>query len=217
MRTWLEERWYVSFSNLVADNQYAAMGLFLLGTLARVGTLIGPLGREGGGDEEVGVGKKVVEEEGGGKEESYDFGEVVRREDLRELSEDVDVDGRRDSEVKDTKKRKSVLGEEDVELQNSTKRVKKDKLAGMERIRGEDGGEIRVDLKLSKKAKREVLVKDEEEGKSAPALTASKIKLKEPGKGSPAESIPSKDATKTKKKKKRKKGDAFDDLFDSLI
>jgi ribonuclease MRP protein subunit RMP1 len=214
MRTWLEERWYVSFSNLVADNQYAAMGLFLLGTLARARTLIGPLGRERDGDEEVEVGKKVVEEEGGGKEERYDFGEVVRRDDLRELSEDVDVDGRGGSEVKSTKKRKSlVTGEEDVEVRIPTKRVKKDKLAGIERIRGEDDGEIGVDLKPTK-AKREDLVED---GESTPALKPSRVKRKELGRDSPADRTPSNDPTKTKKRKKRKKGDAFDDLFDSLI
>jgi ribonuclease MRP protein subunit RMP1 len=222
MRTWLEERWYVSFSNLVADNQYAAMGLFLLGTLARVRTLISPMGRERVGDEdiEVGeeVGKKVVEEEGDGKEERYDFGEVVRREDLRELSEDMDVDGQRDSEVKDTKKRESlVTGEEDVEVQIPTKRVKKDELAGIERSRGEDDGEIGVDLKPSKKAKREDFVENEEGGESAPARKASRVKRKEPGRDSPAEGIQNKGTTKAKKKKKRKKGDAFDDLFDSLI
>jgi len=216
MRTWLDERAYVAFSNLVADNQYAAMGLFLLGTLARVRTLIRPLGRERDGDEEVEVGKEVVKEEGGGKEEErYDFGEVVRREDLRELSEDVDVDGRRNSEVKDTKKRKSlVTGEEDVEVQIPTKRVKK---AGIERTRGEDDVEIGVDLKPSKKTKLEELVEDEEAGRSAPALRASKVKRKEPDRDSPSEAVPSKGVTKTKKKKKRKKGDAFDDLFNSLI
>jgi len=218
MRTWLEERAYVSFSNLVADNQYAAMGLFLLGTLARVRTLIGPLGRERVGDEEVEVGKKRVEEDGGGKEESYDFGEVVRREDLRELSEDMDADGQGCSEVKPTKKRKSILhGGEDVELQTPTKRVKKGKLAGFEKLNGEGDAESEVGLKPSNKAKRGVLVEDEEEGKSAPVLIASKMKLKELEKGSPVESMLSKDATKTKKKKKRKRGDAFDDLFDSLI
>jgi ribonuclease MRP protein subunit RMP1 len=222
IRTWLEERWYVSFSNLVADNQYAAMGLFLLGTLARVRTLIGGLGRERVGDEEVVEEAVGMEIEKGGlgieREETYDFGEVVRREDLFEPSEDKEEDEQSDPGGKSTKKRKSILhGEEDVELQTPTKRVKKGKLAGFEKLNREDDAESEVGLKPSKKVKREVLVEYEEEGKSAPALTASKIKLKEPGKGSPAESIPSKDATKTKKKKKRKKGDAFDDLFDTLI
>jgi ribonuclease MRP protein subunit RMP1 len=222
MRTWLEERWYVSFSNLVADNQYAAMGLFLLGTLARVRTLIGGLGRERVGDEEVVEEAVGMEIEKGGlgieREETYDFGEVVRREDLFEPSEDKEEDEQRDPGVKSTKKRKSILhGEEDVELQTPTKRVKKGKLAGFEKLNREDDAESEVGLKPSKKAKREVLVEDEEETKSAPALTASKMKLKEPHKGSPAESIQSKDATTAKKKKKRKKGDAFDDLFDTLL
>jgi len=101
MRTWLEERWYVSFSNLVADNQYAAMGLFMVGTLARVRTLIGPLGRERGEDEDEEVEEEKVK---AGVEDTFDFGEVVRREDLLERSEDVDGHGWRDSEVKLTKK-----------------------------------------------------------------------------------------------------------------
>jgi hypothetical protein len=138
----------------------------------------------------------------------------VRRDDLRELSEDVDVDGRGDSEVKSTKKRKSlVTGEEDVEVRIPTKRVKKDKLAGIERIRGEDDGEIGVDLKPTK-VKREDLVED---GESTLALKPSRVKRKELGRDSPADRTPSNGPTKTKKKKKREKGDAFDDLFDSLI
>jgi ribonuclease MRP protein subunit RMP1 len=225
MRTWLEERAYVAFSNLVADNQYAAMGLFLLGTLARVRTLTGPLGRERGGDEDK---DEAVEEVAGmgiekgrlgiEREETYDFGEVVRREDLLEPSEDKEEGDQRDPGVKSTKKRKSLLHRgEDVELQTPTKRARQGKLVGFEKLNREDDAESEVGLKPSKKAKREVLLEDEEEGRSAPALTAPKIKRKEPDKNSPSEAVPSKDATKTKKKKKRKKGDAFDDLFDSLI
>jgi len=60
-------------------------------------------------------------------------------------------------------------------------------------------------------------VKGEEDEKSIPALKTSNVKRKEPVGDSPAEATSSKGPTKTKKKKTRKKGDAFDDLFDSLI
>jgi ribonuclease MRP protein subunit RMP1 len=223
MENWLEKRCYIAFSNLVADNQYAALGLFLIGTLARVRSVIRSLGKERVEDEEVEeeeVVKTVLEENElrGGKEERYDFGEVVRREDLVNLNENTYLDGRGDSEVKLTKKRKSLLQrEEGVELQIPAKRVKAEKRTGSERLKREDDGESGVDLKRSKKAKGEDLVEDQEDGESALVLTASKVKWREPEKGGPAEGIPSRGSTKTKKKKKRKKGDAFDDLFDSLI
>ncbi len=72
----LIERCYLAFGGVVADNQYAALGLMLIGTLARVRKVIGPLRREGDGE-----GRDMIRvEEMDGKE--LDLGEFIRREEL---------------------------------------------------------------------------------------------------------------------------------------
>ena len=71
-----------AFSAVVADNQYAALGLMLLGTLARIKTLIRPLGKEVDDEPEVEVEGKP---EGLDKNTGDDFGEVVKREELQSL------------------------------------------------------------------------------------------------------------------------------------
>jgi len=93
MRVWGEGRWFLAFSNLVADNQYGTLGLVLLGMLARVRSVIGGLLEEDGGNEEV-----VVREENemealhkhgnAGVGEGDDFGEVVSREEVQGHDED---------------------------------------------------------------------------------------------------------------------------------
>ena len=68
LRERLIPRCWVAFSGLVGDNQYAALGLMLLGTLGRLGRVVG-----WGGEGEVEVAEEVVvvkEEVGGvGQEE----------------------------------------------------------------------------------------------------------------------------------------------------
>lgn len=136
-----------AFSALVADNQYAALGLMLIATLARVRRLVLPLKKE------------VVEEKGDAEsilgglvgQSELDLGEVIRR---------VDIEGK---SGKDTS-----MGEV-----------------------GEEGEGAEVKKPKNKKRR--------DTGE------ASEVK-------SPADSMPAK-----RPKKKRKKGDAFDDIFDSLI
>ena len=84
-----------AFSNLVADNQYSVLGLMLLGTLARVKSILGRL--MGDEDHEVTVDVKATEEKASEALQQQDdpsdddFGEVVRREDIL-----ADVEGSRD-------------------------------------------------------------------------------------------------------------------------
>jgi ribonuclease MRP protein subunit RMP1 len=146
---------YRAFSNLVADNQYATLGLLLLGVLARVRSVIRPFGRDVKEDESlIGNESGVVSQLGSG--DGNDLGEVVEREEVG-----ASCDMERSSKV--------AHADHDDEDEN----MKSKKL---------------------KKKKR----------KSTGAEDASKDMA--------AKSTPSK-----RPKKKRKKGDAFDDLFSSLI
>ncbi|KAG0648282.1 RNA-processing rmp1 [Hyphodiscus hymeniophilus] len=76
----LMERCYVAFGGLVADNQYAALGLMLIGTLARARKIIGPLRGQVMAGEREGekIGDRIVEVE----RQHQDLGEVIRREDV---------------------------------------------------------------------------------------------------------------------------------------
>jgi ribonuclease MRP protein subunit RMP1 len=79
-----------AFSNLVADNQYSALGLMLLGALARVKSILGRLMVEQG----IHVGlletAETIEDEGQPAQEEVaiadagcdDFGELVDREEI---------------------------------------------------------------------------------------------------------------------------------------
>lgn len=76
-----------AFSSLVADNQYSVLGLMLLGTLARVKSVLGRLVEDEdenevemrGDDVAVEAAEVVVEQD---EKQSHDFGEVVRREEI---------------------------------------------------------------------------------------------------------------------------------------
>ena len=71
----LMERCYLAFGGLVADNQYAALGLMLVGTLARLTRVMRPLRA---------AGEEAVERDNGNSLESQvqyqDLGEIVSRE-----------------------------------------------------------------------------------------------------------------------------------------
>lgn len=82
----LAPRAFLAFSMLVADNQYAALGLMLLATLARVRKLVLPL--MGSKAEDV-EGAMDIQEHGG-----LDLGEVIQRNEIvggsaKEDEEDV--------------------------------------------------------------------------------------------------------------------------------
>lgn len=161
-----------AFSNLVADNQYSALGLVLLGCLARVKSAI----RQFVDDEKIeGVdpepeveGDVVMELETGENERQDDLGEVVdRREILGNLEGPLDDD--------------EVSGDEPEKLE---------KLA---------------DPEATKEIQRVTVSKQGKKKPTGPLMDRD-------------ESLTRETATPSKPpKKKRKKGDAFDDLFSSLI
>lgn len=75
-----------AFSNLVADNQYAVLGLMLLGSLARIQTIVEPYRKE----------KDDKEEDRGGISDELlgnvdlDLGEVVKRVEVTDPTEKRD-------------------------------------------------------------------------------------------------------------------------------
>lgn len=119
-----------AFSALTADNQYAALGLMLMGTLARMQRVIGSLRKkEEPGEDLIG--------EGGGESlvgnNELDLGEVVKRVDTEgeiagepSAPEEQGVDG---SRVKKAKKRGGMVKDthqEDKETSSTpSKRPKK--------------------------------------------------------------------------------------------
>lgn len=134
----LMEKCYLAFSQLVADNQYAALGLMLVGTLARIGKVIAPLRVERtlDGEEVVDGGKH----EGAEGQEVLDLGEVVQREEVgdekggkgEKQSEDADEDA---AALKKSKKKKRFLpadGARGSVMEDSivTKRPKKKRKKG---------------------------------------------------------------------------------------
>lgn len=131
----LMEKCYVAFGGLVADNQYAALGLMLVGTLARVRRVVRPLrGKER--DEEGSEGRMeglVVK----GGQDAQDIGEVVRREELVEGQgpDTADLEEEDNSALKRPKaKKRSVTAEEakvsTVEDSIPSKRPKKKRKKG---------------------------------------------------------------------------------------
>ncbi|KAH7321473.1 hypothetical protein BKA65DRAFT_81466 [Rhexocercosporidium sp. MPI-PUGE-AT-0058] len=108
LEVWVLPRCFLAFSNVVADNQYAALGLMLMATLARVRRVLRGLGREkanqdgneneGGRDADV---KEVLLAEQVADARATDLGEVVSREEV------VDIAGEDEGiEVKKSKKKK---------------------------------------------------------------------------------------------------------------
>jgi ribonuclease MRP protein subunit RMP1 len=131
----LVPRAYLAFSQLVADNQYAALGLMLVGTLARVRKVIAPLRGDSEMGDEMIEGKRL---EGPGVKEGQDFGEVVKRDEIigKAASKDQQLD---DEEREDTatlqqsKKRYNATEEaKESPVQDSTtmKRPKKKRKKG---------------------------------------------------------------------------------------
>jgi ribonuclease MRP protein subunit RMP1 len=96
LRARILPRCWVAFSGLVGDNQYAALGLMLLGTLGRLGRVVGWV-REGEVGEEVvvvkeevgGIGQEeeVEQENGGGMEVEEDLGVPLLREEVMQTKE----------------------------------------------------------------------------------------------------------------------------------
>ncbi|CZR58959.1 uncharacterized protein PAC_08851 [Phialocephala subalpina] len=81
---------YLAFSTVVKDLQYAHLGVMLLGMLARIRSVIRPLGKEKPDEEDEDENEEEILIKGNeqvirpsrGDEEMQDLGEVVRREEV---------------------------------------------------------------------------------------------------------------------------------------
>lgn len=120
-----------AFTTLVADNQYAPLGLMLLATLARVRRLILPL--RGDTEDEDAEGIQAALE--GIEESGLDLGEVIKRDEIFKSQEDEKPQA--GSEVKKPKdKKRERKGDEDEARSKApaeptpTKRPKKKRKKG---------------------------------------------------------------------------------------
>ncbi|CAG8975858.1 hypothetical protein HYALB_00010254 [Hymenoscyphus albidus] len=188
----ISPRNFLAFTTLTADNQFAALGLMLLGSLARFQTVIKQVAneidlaldldleipetnhaQEGISDLGLLQGKEVVGVD--------DVGEVVSREAFGPLGLEGGDEG------------DDVEGEEDRELlrRKVVKEKKRKEVVGVEDVDGEGNDEV---SNLKKKKKKGIESGEESVG----VVGESTMKAKKP-------------------KKKKRKGDAFDDLFGGLI
>ncbi|RDW70316.1 hypothetical protein BP5796_08713 [Coleophoma crateriformis] len=156
MQDFLIPKCFVAFGNLVADNQYAPLGLMLMACLARTSKVIKPLGWER---------------------------EMERQRQREDEDRDAEMDGK----------------------------------AGPDEVARE---KLEVDgVDLGEKVEREQVL--EEGNRDESEVTASKVKRSRkedrPGSGETATEPREVSSKKPKKKKRKKGGDAFDDLFDSLM
>jgi ribonuclease MRP protein subunit RMP1 len=214
---------YLAFSNLVADNQYSALGLALLGSLARVQSVLGQLVRS---EKEVNI--EVVEEAKGGESQRSnargdDLGEPVKREQIPDFEDSWrDVEG----EQGEDKVVEKEEGEE--EEQPAVKEIEETR---MPRPRRKDRGASRINKKImeergdnesDEEAQRREN-EDERTGEGPQKLTMEnllRLEVEQPGprinnhKRAPKAVVGS---NGPRKKRKKGKGDAFDDLFSNLI
>jgi ribonuclease MRP protein subunit RMP1 len=216
---------YLAFSNLVADNQYSALGLVLLGSLARVKSVLGQLVR---GEKEVNI--EVVEEAKGGELQRSnarddDLGEPVKREQIPDFEDSWHaVEGEEEGENQVVEK------EEEGEVEEEQPAVKGIEETRMPRPRKKRGAsrinknivEERGDNEPDEEAQRREN-EDEWTGGAPQKLTMEnllRLEVEQPGprinnhKRAPKAVVGS---NGPRKKRKKGKGDAFDDLFSSLI
>ncbi|CAG8962051.1 hypothetical protein HYFRA_00005093 [Hymenoscyphus fraxineus] len=165
-------RWYLAFTTLTADNQYAALGLMLLGSLARFQTVIKQVAKEINLvlDKDLEIPEIIQSREGisdlGLLQGKGDVGEVISREAFGPLGlegrdvddgEGEDVGSLREKVVKEKKRRNEVV--EDVESEgndgasNLLKRKKKRKESGEEvvSVKGESTAKVKKAKKKKKK------------------------------------------------------------------
>jgi len=161
-----------AFSNLVADNQYSALGLVLVGCLAKVKSVI----RQFVEDEKIEDSdlEAEVEEDVVTKLET---GENERQEDLGEVLDRRDILGHLERPLDDDE----VSGDEQEDLEEQ---IAPEVIEEAQRVTSSKPGK--------KKRTGPLVARDE-------SLTRETAPPSKPP------------------KKKRKKGDAFDDLFSSLI
>ncbi|KAH8683310.1 hypothetical protein BGZ60DRAFT_217128 [Tricladium varicosporioides] len=84
LRERLVGQWYLAFSNIISDNQWSAIGLMLLGSLARFRCVLNEVGREIGLEEENIKDQEIKPISLPQQEEvKIDMGEVVDRKSLQ--------------------------------------------------------------------------------------------------------------------------------------
>jgi ribonuclease MRP protein subunit RMP1 len=215
---------YLAFSNLVADNQYSVLGLALLGSLARVQSVLGQLVRI-----EKDPNFEIVEEAKGGESQRSnargdDLGEPVMREQIPDFE-----DSWRDVEGEDGED--EVVEKEEGEAEEEQSAVKEIEETRMPRPRRKNRGASRINKKImeergdnepDEEAQRREN-EDERTGDAPQKLTMEnllRLEVEQPGskidnhKRAPKAVAGS---NGPRKKRKKGKGDAFDDLFSSLI
>ena len=161
-----------AFSNLVADNQYSALGLVLLGCLARVKSVI----------------RQFVEEEKieGTDSEAEVEGDVVM--------EPMTIENERQDDLGEVVDRREILGNLEGPLYD-------DEVSGEEQEMLEE----QIAPETTEETPRVTISKQGKNKRMGPPVNRDESLTRE----TPTPSKPP--------KKKRKKGDAFDDLFSSLI
>jgi ribonuclease MRP protein subunit RMP1 len=239
LKEWVVGDAYLAFSSLVADNQYSALGLVLLGSLARINTVLGQLI-----EDEEDVGFEATEEAKGAEvldARGDDLGEPVKREEITGFDDRChDVEGENElvgtKEVEREEEQPAAKNPQKTEKITVAKQGKRkfaspriDKYIVEERgdylpdeeaqNENEDGRAREPD----KKARRR------EDGDQGAAEEPQKLTMENlleleratPGfkinkhNRPPNATVGSKGPRKARKK--RKNGDAFDDLFSSLI
>ncbi|OBT89839.1 hypothetical protein VE02_00866 [Pseudogymnoascus sp. 03VT05] len=182
-------RCYLAFSTVVADNQYASLGLMLMGCLARLNKLISFPKDE---DEEMDEVVQVEKTASSHVLQLEDFGEAISRE---ELEGSVNKTVKSLKTPKKGKKSKNELLE----------------AAAMSPI--ERGG-LSVSTASKKTITETVAPESDDAASPAPTTEKKRKKVRE----TKVTTTSTKTTTQKPPKKKRKKGgDEFDDLFSGLI
>lgn len=242
MCQWLETeiipRVYLSFSAVVADNQYASLGLLLMGCLARVNACVSfPRSRSQSEEAEVEATMKSTKT----VIPSEDFGEAITREEEK-LEEQVIEESR---EKRKKERRKGMLdGErgESVSRDASELEAKPTKSSLKREVLDVDGSSEEEERqpkkakKVKKVSRKFVEEFDHLSGNSSEEAEVVPKKVKKAAEAAPQEvhtseseeevrPVPKKvkkvasssKAAKPIKKKKKKGGDDFDDLFAGLL
>jgi len=117
MVEWVVPKCYLAFSAVVADNQFASLGLMLVGTLARAQKVIKPLRKEieRDKDAEPDLNDALMGQEG------LDFGEVIKREETEKNRVGMaEEDGEANFVLKNLKKHKGMDEPKDEIREEST-------------------------------------------------------------------------------------------------
>ena len=226
-------RTYLSFSAVVADNQYASLGLMLMGCLARVNACVSfPRSRVSSEEAELGI--EVRSTRTNTVIPSEDFGEAITREEEKleeEIINEAGLGNRKEG------KRRKESGGEVGEVSRPLKSSLKREVLDVERSSEEEQRQPPKKFKKMKKVSRKFVEEfDHLSGNSSDeemVISKKRAKVAETPSsraetsGSEEEINPaikkvknlasSSKAARPSRKKKKKGGDDFDDLFAGLM